>query len=108
MSTELVPYSFDTLTAYPHAPATVYTGQVQGVYITLHPDAVEAMAEKMEGWFAGREEVEIVDVGTSDKQGLGFILIEWLGYEIDPLFLAILRDETAVGDYTTYGRAPDE
>jgi hypothetical protein len=107
MSEALVPYSFDTLTEYPHAPATVYTGQVQGVYITLHPEAMEAIAEKMERWFAGREEVEIVDVGTSDKQGFGFILIEWLGYDIDPLFLAILRDEGVVGDYTVYGRALD-
>jgi hypothetical protein len=79
-------------------------GQAQGVYITLHPDHVDEISTRMQGWFRGREEVEIVDIGTSDKQGLGFLLIEWLEYEIDPLFLAILRDEDMIGDYTVYGR----
>ena len=38
----------------------------------------------------------------TDKQGLGYIMIEWQDYEIDPLFLAILRDEDLVEDYTIY------
>ena len=101
----LIPHSFDGITEYPR-PRSFPTmpGQVQGCYITLHPDAVDDIAEKMTRWFAGREEIEIVDVGTSDKQGLGFIVIEWLECEIDQLFLAILRDEELVGDYTVFGR----
>lgn len=58
----------------------------------------------MRRWFEGRLEVAIVDIGTSDKQGLGFVILEWRECEIDQLFLAILRDAPFVGDYTTYGR----
>ena len=79
-------------------------GHAQGVYITLHPDVFEDISSKIERWFDGRAEIDIVDVGVSDKQGLGFMIIEWLECEIDQLFLAILRDEELVGDYTTYGR----
>jgi hypothetical protein len=89
---------------FPRNQVQELPGLAQGVYITLHPDHVDDISTRMQGWFRGREEVEIVDVGTSDKQGLGFILIEWLEYEIDPLFLAILRDEELIGDYTVYGR----
>lgn len=102
----LIPsYSFHDLTDYSQvSPPQAMTGQVQGAYITLHPAVFEDIADKIERWFAGRDEVEIVDVGVSDKQGFGFILMEWLGYEIDLLFLAILREEELVGDYTVYGR----
>jgi hypothetical protein len=79
-------------------------GQAQGVYITLSPFVLDDISEKMAGWFAGREEIDIVDVGISDKQGLGFLLIEWRECEIDPLLLAILRDEELVADDTVYGR----
>ncbi len=79
-------------------------GQAQGIYITLHPDAVDLAAGKFERWFAGRRDIRIVDVGTSDKAGLGFILMEWMECEIDQLFLAILNDEESVADYTLYGR----
>ncbi len=101
----VVPYSFNGITEYPRSqqPPTI-PGQAQGVYITLHPDVVDDIAAKIARWFAGREEIDIVDVGVSDKQGLGFVIIEWLEREIDPLFLAILRDEELVGDYTVYGR----
>ena len=101
----VIPYSFNGITEYPRSQQLpTIPGQAQGVYITLHPDVLETIAEKIAGWFAGREEVDIVDVGVSDKQGLGFLIIEWLECEIDQLFLAILRDEELVGDYTAYGR----
>jgi hypothetical protein len=101
----VIPYSFNGITEYPRSqPLPTIPGQAQGVYITLHPDIVDNISMKIAGWFAGREEIEIVDVGISDKQGLGFLIIEWLECEIDQLFLAILRDEELVGDYTVYGR----
>ncbi len=78
------------------------------MYITLSPVVLNDISEKMAGWFAGRDEVVIVDVGVSDKQGLGFIMIEWMECEIDSLFLAILRDEEIVDDYTVYGRSLEE
>ena len=105
----LIPHSFDSLVEYPRSqPLATLPGQAQGVYILLRPDVVDDIAAKISRWFAGREEIDIVDVGTSDKQGLGFILIEWLECIIDPLFLAILRDEELVGDYTVYGRTLED
>lgn len=101
----LIPYSFDA--EYPRpasSSALILPGQVQGIYITLHPDVTDETAAKLERWFADRPEVCIVDVGTSDKQGLGFVIMEWFECEIDQLFLAILNDEETVGDYTLYGR----
>jgi hypothetical protein len=53
-------------------------------------------------WFAGRDEIDLVDTGLSDKVGLGYLILEWDECEIDTLFLAILRDEEIVADYTTY------
>jgi hypothetical protein len=110
MSAELVPSSFNGIAEYPRSQASLPTiaGQAQGVYITLSPFVVNDISEKIAGWFAGREEIAIVDVGVSDKQGLGFLLIEWMECEIDPLFLAILRDEEMIGDYTVSGRTLEE
>ena len=104
MAANLVPHSFHEITEYPRQPLVTIPGHAQGVYVTLHPDVLDDIADKIERWFDGRAEVDIVDVGTSDKQGLGFMIIEWLECEIDPLFLAILREEEFVGDYTVYGR----
>ena len=105
MSTESAPYPFDRITEYPQShQVSVLPGQVQGVYITLSTEVLDATSAKFAGWFYGREEVAIVDEGTSDKQGIGFLLIEWSECEIDPLFLAILRDEEMIEDYTAYGR----
>lgn len=108
---QLVPYTgdgaFNNITEYSRqtaAPMVTHPGQACGIYITIHPDAVEEAAAKFERWFARRDEVRIVDVGTSDKVGLGFILMEWSQCEIDQLFLSILDDEQAVADYTLYGR----
>ena len=103
--THVVPYSFDFDVQY---MSTVQVqdapGQAQGVYIVLHPDTVDEIEEKMQAWFEDRSQIEIVDVGTSDKQGLGFIILEWMECSIDPLFLSILRTEAWAGDYTTYIR----
>lgn len=103
MSRELAPV-FHGVTRPPQSAIIPVPGRMQGVYITLHPDVIEEITEKIAGWFDGRDEVRIVDVGTSDKQHFGFLLMEWLECQIDPLFLAILRDEESVGDYTTYAR----
>jgi hypothetical protein len=103
--TGVIPSSFNGITEYPPSQQVpTIPGQAQGVYITLHPEVLDGIAEKIAGWFCGREEIDIVDVGVSDKQGLGFVIVEWTQCEIDPLFLAILRDEELVGDYTVYGR----
>ena len=98
---EMIPYSF-SMAAYPHTQQPVIPGQVHGVYIALHPDHCEVILAKVMGWFEGRPEIDLVDSGISDKAGLGYIILEWVEYAIDPLFLAILRDEELVADYTVY------
>ena len=106
MTYALVPFA--GITQIPASRIPAPPGRVQGVSITLHPDALEIIAEKMAGWFHDWDDVQIVDVGVSDNVGLGFVLLAWIACEIDPLFLAILRDEEAVGDYTVYGRRLEE
>jgi|SRR5579859_3403625 len=100
--TNIVPYAFNGITEYPRAQQPATPGEVHGVYITLHPDHREVTLAKITGWFAGREEIILVDTGTSDKVGLGYILLEWDECAIDTLFLALLRDEELIADYTTY------
>jgi hypothetical protein len=101
----IVPYSFQ-ITALPQPQRRLITlpGHAQGVYITLPPD-YDWILHKFIGWFADRDEVELIDHGVSDKQGFGYIILEWEECEVDQLFLAILRDEENVGDYTVYTRA---
>ena len=79
-------------------------GRVQCCYIMLHPDLVDTIATRFERWFAGRSEVSIVDIGTTDKTGAGFICMEWRETEIDELFIAILDDDENIADYTLFGR----
>ena len=103
---QVVPFS--GITDYPQTQTPLTPGQVQGVSITLHPDHREALVEKIVGWFAGRDEIDLVDTGISDKAGLGYILLEWDECAIDALFLAILRDEEVIADYATYTRDVEE
>ena len=105
---QLVPYSFNEVIEYPRTQQPATPGQIQGVYITLDPEHREAILDKIMGWFAGRDEIDLVDTGISDKMGLGYIILEWDECEIDQLFLAILRDEEIVADYTTYSHDLEE
>jgi hypothetical protein len=45
---------------------------------------------------------------VSDKLGLGFIILEWVGCKIDQLFLDILWEDSIIIDYTTYTREEEE
>lgn len=102
---DIVPYSFNitTLPRSPQQQGLTLPGQVQGVYITLSTD-YQFILNKIIGWFRDRDEVELIDHGTSDKVGLGYIILEWEEREVDQLFLDILRDEEIVADYTIYTR----
>ena len=109
---QVMPYAGDDLftgvTEYARSaspPEITRPGQAVGLYIILHPDAVVGTAEKFQQWFARRQEVRIVDCGTSDKVHLGFVLMEWIECDIDQLFLDILEAEEAIADYTLFGRA---
>jgi hypothetical protein len=100
---EMIPYSF-SMAAYPHTQQPETPGQTQGVYLSLHPDYHELILGKIVGWFEGRPEIELIDTGVSDKAGVSYIMLEWVEHVIDQLFLAILRDEELVADYTVYIR----
>ena len=100
----LVPYSFSSLTLPRSAQGAALLGQVQGVYIALTSTDYQFILNKIVGWFADYDEVELIDHGVSDKQGLGYIILEWDGCQVDRLFLNILRDEEIVDDYTIYTR----
>ncbi|HEY7415361.1 MAG TPA: hypothetical protein VH593_09225 [Ktedonobacteraceae bacterium] len=109
MSTELVPYSFtaDLLPSTQGGPLPDEIGR-QGVHFTMPTEVYEQLLAKVEGWFAGRVDVSLVDHGITTKGNLGFIILEWIGVEIDTLFLAILRDEELIEDVTVYDRVAEE
>jgi len=106
--TAVIPHSFSGMAKYPYTQQPETPGKTQGVYICLHPDHLEGILAKIIGWFEGRPEIDLVDTGVSDKVGLGFIILEWVEHEIDQLFLAILRDEELVADYTVYSHDLEE
>ena len=108
MGTAVIPYSFSGLAEYPYTQQPGTPGQTQGVYISLRPDHYEMILGKIMRWFEGRPEIDLVDTGVSDKLGLGYIIFEWVEHTIDQLFLAILRDEELVADYTVYLRDLEE
>ena len=97
--TDIVPsYSFNSPN-FPVPQAVAQPGMFQGVYFTINPDQLEWIIGKIEGWFQDRDEIVLIDYGISDKQEVGVVILEWDGFAIDPLFLAILRDEELVIDY---------
>lgn len=99
----IIPEGFQRDTLPPSSSADL-PGQAQGVFFTLELEIHEALLKKIEGWFEGRNEVVLVDYGTTDKEGFGYIILEWEECEVDSLLLAILRDEPMVIDFTTYTR----
>lgn len=103
MALEVMPYQSSNAPAIPR-PGTVQPGVVQGIFFTLPPESVEPFIAKLAGWFEGRLEVAYVDHGITDKQGDGYIILEWSDFEPDPLLQAQLRDEENIIDYTVYTR----
>lgn len=97
---DLVPYE----PMVNNAPERMLQGVSCGVHIVTEVEHLDEMLTQFDRWFAGRNEIVRVDEGTSDKRGLGFVILEWEGYMIDPLFIAILKDERRVIDFTTYTR----
>ena len=100
---ELIPFSGNA----PENPQPLSPGTVQGIFITMSVEDETRLdfLSKVRRWFANRPEVALVDRGSTDKQSYFFIILEWHGYAIDPLFIAILEEEEAIEDYTVYGRS---
>lgn len=98
MQQQLIPYTYN-------APAVQTTiAGLQGVHITMNADNLAMAVATFQSWFSEREDVLFVDQGTTDKQGTGFLIMEWAGYEIDRLFLDILAKSDFIEDYVVYMR----
>lgn len=102
-------YSFRDTAVLPPAEAVVrlQPGEYQGVHFTMAAEQQEWVLEKIQRWFEDRDEIILVDSGVTSKAELGFITLEWDGCQIDPLFLAILRDEDFIEDYAVYIRSEE-
>jgi len=100
---EIVPYSFGRVLANP-APFVAAPGLFMGVHIYIRPDALEFLLMKIEQWYEGRDEVILIDHGTSRKQSIGYIILEFEECESDLLLLSILDHEDVVLDYVCYTR----
>ncbi|GAC1394661.1 MAG: hypothetical protein NVSMB38_28910 [Ktedonobacteraceae bacterium] len=97
---QLVPYSMNT-DMVPLSPnVEPLPEKCQVIHFTL----VDAMLlDKIQRWFAERDEVMLVDHGTTGS-GLGFVVMEREEYTIDPLFIAFLEHEDFIDDYSIYTR----
>jgi hypothetical protein len=101
--THLVPYSFNT-DVLPLEQGQELPGTYQGIHFTVEdPDNLDMLMDKIEGWFEDRDEVILVDHGQTAR-GMGFIVMEWEGYAIDALFIAILKHDDMIDDYSVYTR----
>lgn len=101
---DIVPYSFNIATLPQSPQGRPLPSQAQGVYIALSSSDYQFILNKIIGWFRDFDEVELIDHGITDGKGLGYIILEWAEREVDQLFLAVLRDEETVADYSVYTR----
>jgi hypothetical protein len=86
----------------PSGVADLDEGLRQAVHFTLPTNQLKAILATIEAWFADRDDVILIDHGTTCKQELGFITLEWDEHEIDPIFIAILADADFIDDFTIY------
>ena len=101
---EVVPYSENTDMASLPVQRESLPGRCQVIHFTLvDAQSFSTLLGKVRRWFADRDEVVLVDHGTTGS-GLGFVVMEWEEYAIDPLFIAFLRDEEFVDDFSIYTR----
>ena len=77
---------------------------MQDVQITIRQlDQLLSMVAAFEEQFAAqREEVVVLDWGTSYKRQQGYVVIEWDTDEVDPAFIAQLTEDGAVEDFCIY------
>jgi len=101
---QLVPYSMNTdMVPFP-ANVEPLPGKCQVIHFTLVDiESFFSLLEKVRRWFAKRDEVCLVDHGATGS-GLGFVVMEWEGYAIDPLFIAFLEHEDFIDDFSVYIR----
>jgi hypothetical protein len=75
---------------------------MQDVHITCRSEALQPLVQGLEEQFAMQsEEVAVLDYGYTQKQGHGYISVEWIN-EADEAFLAQLKADERVLDYIVY------
>jgi hypothetical protein len=77
---------------------------MQDVHITISQldQLLPSVAAFEEQFAAQREEVAILDWGTSYKRQQGYIVIEWDTDEVDTAFIAQLTEDSTVEDFCIY------
>jgi hypothetical protein len=107
-NTQVTPYTFQTAAIPLHDPIASLEAGFNGVHFTIQPENALLILTKIESWFADRDEIILVDEGACLKSGLPYIVMEWDNCEIDPLFLAILRDDEMIDDFSVYFRSQED
>ena len=103
----LVPsFSSGRISRYPQPRLVPAPNQRLGAPTTQPPMVVDERANNRESRFDGRLAVERIEGGLSDQQSIGFTILAWKAREIEPFFLALLRDEQSVGDFTVVWQKP--
>ena len=75
-------------------------GESQQVQFTCDPDHVSWITERLYQLFEGRDEVILVGSGLTEKLGLGFIMLQFDGCQMDPTFRRILETEQFIIDFS--------
>lgn len=100
----VVPYSFNSDMLAMPTQVQPLPGKAQVIHFTVvNSESLVMLLDKIRNWFATRDEVLLVDHGTTASE-FGFVVMEWQGFAIDPLFTAILEHEEIVDDYSIYTR----
>jgi len=75
---------------------------MQDVHIICKWDQLQSMVQALEEQFeAQKEEVNVLDWGTSYKQEAGYIVVEWEN-EVDATFIDQLIADNDVEDFSVY------
>lgn len=106
---QMIPYSPGEMpiTLPPAQLIPLARGEFAAVHIQVETPALEQFIATIEAWFDRREEVIFVSEGTSNKQDLGYVVLEWEECQPDPLFIRILETTDFIVDYSVYVRSEE-
>ena len=104
MGQELVPFGLGSQHLPLETQDSPETPGVEGIFFTFPQEHLSDLASLMQRWFRRRPYVTIVDYGHMDKSGLGYIIMEWGGHEVDELLTDLFDDEERIVASTPYAR----
>ena len=72
------------------------------IHITFPLDQFHAMVAALGKQFEARsKEVTVLDFGASQKQAVGYLVLEWID-EVDEAFIQQLTADPSIGDFCVY------